>query len=83
MNALVKTYTLENFNIANMNFRLRPFIKLAEPNSVTKINANNENQFYISTFDLKNYFGRELDSWLNQYIVGYIELQPGTYLRIN
>ncbi len=72
-----KKLTLENFNNGKHEFSITAIIKLAEPNSVTKINANNENQFYISTFDLKNYFGRELDSWLNQYIVGYIELQPG------
>jgi putative ABC transport system permease protein len=70
-----QTLTIENFSGSKHDFIITGVLKPIPKNSVTYVNDNNDNQFYISSNNL-GYFGRNMD-WPNQYIVGYIELQKG------
>ncbi len=70
-----QTLTIENFSGSRHNFMITGVLKKPSKNSVTFVNDDNNNQFYISSNNLA-YFGRNMD-WPNQYIVGYIELQKG------
>ena len=49
-------------------------------NSITLLNDNNDNQFYIPSNNI-GFFNRNMDGWPNQYIVGFIELQKGVSPR--
>jgi len=70
-----QTLSIENFSGSKHDFMITGILQKPSRNSVTYINDDNDNQFYISSDNL-NYFGRNMD-WQNQYIVGYIELQEG------
>lgn len=70
-----QTLTIENFSGSKHDFIITGVLNKPSKNSVTFITDDNNNQFYISSNNLA-YFGRNMD-WLNQYIVGYIELQKG------
>ena len=70
-----QTLTIENFSGSKHDFMITGVLKNPSKNSVTYLNDDNNNQFYISSNNI-NYFGRNMD-WPNQYIVGYIELQKG------
>jgi putative ABC transport system permease protein len=70
-----QTLTIENFSGSKHDFMITGVLKKPSKNSVTYVNDENNNQFFISSNNL-GYFGRNMD-WPNQYIVGYIELQKG------
>ena len=70
-----ETLSIENFSGAKHDFMISAVLKSPAKNSVTVLNDNNNNQFYISANNI-SYFGRNMD-WPNFYIVGYIELQKG------
>ena len=70
-----QTLTIENFSGSKHDFIITGVLKNPSKNSVTYLNDDNNNQFYISSNNI-NYFGRNMD-WPNQYIVGYVELQKG------
>ncbi|CAN5807022.1 ABC transporter permease [soil metagenome] len=70
-----ETLTIENFSGSKHPFAITGVLKKPTKNSVTFLNDDNNNQFYISSANLA-YFGRNMD-WPNQYIVSYIELRPG------
>ncbi|MEO8415360.1 MAG: ABC transporter permease [Ginsengibacter sp.] len=70
-----QTLTIENFSGSKHDFIITGVLKSIPKNSITYLNDNNDNQFYISSNNL-SYFGRNMD-WPNQYIVGYVELQKG------
>ncbi len=70
-----QTLTIENFSGSKHDFVVTGVLKNPSKNSVTYLNDDNNNQFYISSANI-NYFGRNMD-WPNQYIVGYVELQKG------
>ncbi|CAN5484281.1 ABC transporter permease [soil metagenome] len=70
-----QTLTIENFSGSKHDFVITAVLKNLSRNSVTFVNDANDNQFFISAANLA-YFGRNMD-WPNQFIVGYIELQPG------
>lgn len=70
-----ETLSIENFSGAKHDFMISAVLKSLAKNSVTVLNDNNDNQFYISANNI-SYFGRNMD-WPNFYIVGYIELQKG------
>ena len=71
-----QSLTIENFAGARHDFLITGVMKKPKRNSVSWVTADNDNQFYISSSDL-NYFGRDMETWLNQYIHSYLELQPG------
>ena len=70
-----QTLTIESFSGSKHDFVITGVLKPISKNSVTYVNDNNDNQFYISSNNI-SYFGRNMD-WPNQYIVGYVELQKG------
>ena len=70
-----QTLTIENFSGSKHDFMITGVLQKPSKNSITYVNDENDNQFYISSDNL-NYFGRNMD-WANPYIVGYIELQKG------
>ena len=70
-----QTLTIESFSGSKHDFVITGVLKNPSKNSVTYLNDNNDNQFYISSNNI-GYFGRNMD-WPNQYIVGYVELQKG------
>ncbi len=72
---LGQTLTIESFSGSKHDFIITGVLKNPSKNSVTYLNDDNNNQFYISSNNLA-YFGRNMD-WPNQYIVGYVELQKG------
>ncbi|MEO6001315.1 MAG: FtsX-like permease family protein [Chitinophagaceae bacterium] len=74
-NVVGQTITIENFSGSRHGFLITGVLKTPVKNSVTRLNDANNNQFYISSNNLR-YFGRNMD-WPNPYIASYIELQPG------
>ncbi len=70
-----QTLTIESFSGSKHDFIITGVLKNPSKNSVTYLNDDNNNQFYISSNNI-GYFGRNMD-WPNQYIVGYVELQKG------
>ncbi len=70
-----ETLSIESFSGSKHDFVITGVLKPISKNSVTYINDNNDNQFYISTNNL-SFFGRNMD-WPNQYIIEYVELQKG------
>ena len=70
-----QTLSIENFSGSKHDFMITGVLKDQSKNSVTFINDDNNNQFYISSTNI-SYFGRNME-WFNQYIVSYVELQPG------
>ena len=70
---LGETLTIENFSGSKHDFIITGVLANPRKNSVTYLNDDNNNQFYISSNNI-SYFGRNME-WFNQYIVGYVELQ--------
>lgn len=70
-----ETITLENFSGSKHDFQITGVLKPTGRNSVTRLNDDNNNQFFIPSTNL-GFFGRNMD-WPNPYIVNYIELQKG------
>jgi putative ABC transport system permease protein len=70
-----QTLTIENFSGTKHDFVITGVMSKPQRNSVTWLNDDNNNQFYVSNANL-NFFGRNMD-WNNPHIAGYIELQKG------
>ncbi len=68
--------TIESFSGGKHDFIITGVLKRPGQNSVTFLTDDNDNQFYIPVSNLA-FFGRDMETWLNQYIVSYIELKPG------
>ncbi|MFM9909896.1 MAG: ABC transporter permease [Chitinophagaceae bacterium] len=71
-----QTLTIESFSGGKHDFMVTGVLKRPGQNSVTFLTDDNDNQFYIPVSNLA-FFGRDMETWLNQYIVSYIELKPG------
>lgn len=71
-----QTLTVESFAGTRQDFMITGVMQKPFKNSVTHITKDNDNQIFIATKDI-NFFGRNVDSWQNPYIVSYIELAPG------
>jgi ABC-type antimicrobial peptide transport system permease subunit len=71
-----KAITLENFSGSKHDFLVTAVIKIPGENSVSSLNDDNANCFYLPLSAL-SFFGRILESWNNPYVVGYVELQDG------
>ena len=74
-NVVGETLSIENFSGSKHDFMITGVMNKLAKNSATFLNDDNNNQFYISSNNIA-YFGRNMD-WPNQYIVGYVQLQPG------
>jgi putative ABC transport system permease protein len=68
--------TIESFSGSRKAFRITGVMKTPPANSVTFLNRDNDNQIIIPENTL-SYFGRNINSWQNMYVVGYLELQDG------
>ncbi|HUR10091.1 MAG TPA: ABC transporter permease, partial [Flavitalea sp.] len=67
--------TIESFSGTKHDFRITAVMEVPTKNSVTSINDQNDNRFFVPTSSL-SFFGRNME-WFNSSIAGYIELQPG------
>ncbi|HEY4108545.1 ABC transporter permease [Puia sp.] len=73
--AVGRVLTIDNFSGGKRDFRVTGVMADPPRNSVTRLNAANDNGIFISTANLP-WFGRNME-WSNPHIAGYIELQPG------
>jgi len=71
-----QTITIESFSGSKHDFTISGVMKTPERNSVTKLTADNDNQFYLPEASTA-FFGRDMTTWQNFYIVNFIELQDG------
>ncbi|MET0634876.1 MAG: ABC transporter permease [Chitinophagaceae bacterium] len=72
-----ETLNIESFNGTRRDFQITGVLAKPVRNSVTEVNSSNDNQFYIPLNTL-SFFNRDIERWNNQYVVQYLELQPGT-----
>lgn len=74
-----ETLTIENFGGQKHDFLVTCVLDLPGRNSVTRLNDNNNIQFFVPVTNIA-WFGRNMD-WTSAYIVNYIELQKGVTPR--
>jgi len=67
---------VKNFNGENHPFTITAVLDKLPANSVTNLNSALNNKVFFSSTAI-SFFSRNLDSWQNAFIVGYLELQPG------
>ncbi len=67
--------TIENFSGSKKDFRISAVLQTPRRNSVTFLNGDNDNQFFIPSTCL-TFFGRNMD-WTNLSIPSYVELRKG------
>ncbi|MBE8715565.1 ABC transporter permease [Sphingobacterium hungaricum] len=72
--AVGKNLSIRNFDGQTHDFTVTAVLKSLEDNSVTQLTASMNNKIFLPLAN-QEYFGRNIDSWENQYIVGFIELQ--------
>jgi putative ABC transport system permease protein len=76
-----ETLSIQNFAGSKKEFAITGVLKDLQENSVTRLNAENNNNFFIPT-NTFTYFGRtDFESWGNQYIPSYIELKEGVQAK--
>jgi len=73
---LGQTLSIESFSGTSHDFVITGVLKRPPENTVLHLNPDNRNEFYLSESSL-NYFGRNMETWANLYIVSCIELQKG------
>lgn len=71
-----KAITLENFAGSKHDFLVTAVVKIPGENSVSSLNDDNANCFYLPLSAL-SFFGRNIDNWNNIFTVSYVELQDG------
>lgn len=72
-----ETINIQNFSGGERDFRIEGVLKNIPKNSITQINANNNNGIIMSSKVL-TYFGRgDFENWNNIYVPSYIELKKG------
>ncbi|RYY59488.1 MAG: FtsX-like permease family protein, partial [Chitinophagaceae bacterium] len=71
-----QTITIQNFSGARNDFMITGVLAKPVRNSVTEVNSDNDNQFYIPLNTLA-WFNRDIEQWNNQFVVEYLQLQPG------
>lgn len=75
--AVGQTLTLQSFSGSTKDFRVTGVLKEPGDNSVTHLNGDNQNHFFVPQSEI-SFFGRsDMESWNNLYVVSYIELQEG------
>lgn len=75
-NVVGETISIQNFSGAEQDFAITGVLKDIPENSVTQLNDNNHNEFFIPT-NTAAYFGRDLVTWANISIPSYIEVKEG------
>ena len=72
-----ETVSIQSFSGTHHDFVITGVLKNIPENSVTQLNAENHNSFFIPT-NTYSYFGRlDFESWANIYIPSYIEVREG------
>jgi putative ABC transport system permease protein len=71
-----QTLSLQSFTGTNHDFLITGVLQAPEENSVTFLNRENDNGFFVSDASI-GFFGRNLEDWNNPYIVDYIQLKEG------
>jgi putative ABC transport system permease protein len=75
-----KTLSIQSFSGAEHDFLITGVLKDIPENSVTQLNDDNHNTFFIPT-NTYTYFGRaDFEAWSNIYAPSYIELKEGASL---
>lgn len=76
-NVVGETINIQSFAGGNREFLITGVLKDFTQNSVTFLNDNNNNQFFIPT-NTYTYFGRgDFESWFNLILPSYVELKQG------
>ena len=76
-NVVGETISIQNFAGASHEFMITGVLKKIPENSVTHLNSENHNTFFIPT-NTYTYFGRlDFENWANTIIPAYIELKQG------
>ncbi len=73
---LGKTLNIESFGGGKHDFIISGVLKETPDNSVTHVDANNDNQIFLPVGSAI-FFGRNFDPWTNIYIISYVELKKG------
>lgn len=71
-----ETLTIESFRGSKHDFAITGVMKTPSQNSVLNLLPGLDNQLFIPLASL-SFFGRDLENWNNNYIVGLIELKAG------
>ena len=71
-----QTLSIENFSGTKHDFTITGVLSKLHENSVTHFNEANDNQIFISNSS-SQFFGRDIEPWANQFVLGYVELQNG------
>ena len=71
------TVTIQNFDGESHDFTITGVLAETSENSITRINKNDKNGFFIAK-NTASYFNRaNFENWANPYYVSHIELQSG------
>ncbi len=68
--------TIQSFSGTKHDFQITGVLKKIAENSVTQINEDNHNGFFIPA-NSASFFGRDLVTWANTSIPSYVELKNG------
>ena len=72
-----ESITIQSFSGTRHDFAITGVLKEIPENSVTQLNADNHNTFFIPTNTFA-YFGRnDFEAWTNIYLPSYIEVRNG------
>jgi ABC-type antimicrobial peptide transport system permease subunit len=71
-----ETLMIESFSGTKHDFRITGVMKNPSENSVTHLNSDSDNQFYLP-LSACDFFGRPIKTWNDAYVVvAFVELQP-------
>jgi putative ABC transport system permease protein len=71
-----QTLNFESMHGDHHDFTISGVLAPISKNSITDLNANNDNNFFF-TAEAAKYFGRYVTQWFNVSTVDYVELQKG------
>ena len=71
-----QTLSFQSFTGTIHDFLITGVLKSPGENSVTFLNKENDNAFFVSDASI-DFFGRNLEDWNNPYIVDYVQLKNG------
>ncbi len=75
-----QTLTVENFSGSKHDFTISGVLAAVPKNSVTSINDNNKNEFFLPA-GAARFMGRSMAGWNNVSLVTYLELNDGVKPR--